>query len=346
MTRTNTEQQPSDLAQGHIDEPENGREMEHTSSAPKTSPRQSRRGSSYRQDSFKFAKGQNKQGMLDSDSDSEPDTRRVRRREGSDHQETPTKQQDRESLMKALGESSWATLQEYKAANAEKIKRCYTTDQNKNILHWLSVHLPSHLTHEASKNLHWLVSVVVEFEPTIVTMTTMDSQKANCLHTAIENEQFDLIESLLKTCPDEALRKAISQGNHCNETCLHLAVRLGSPGVGIILQLLDKADAKAILQQRAYTFEEDSQSHRNTVLHDFVHIDACSAQGYRKTLKRLIQLCPEALKVSNAAGESPFQFIYPQETRCIQIGRDWSSHHRMRDMTRRKKRQPGSGDSS
>ncbi|RKK72212.1 hypothetical protein BFJ69_g10346 [Fusarium oxysporum] len=308
MERTNNEQQASDLSQGHINEPENGPEMEHPSSAPKTSRRQSQRGSSYRRNSFKFAKGQSRQDTLDSDSDSDPEKPVVRRQEASDHQEKPTKQQDRESLMKALGQSSWATFEEYKAANAEKINRCYKADQNKNILHWLSVHLPSHLTHEGSKNLHWLVSVVVEFEPTIVTMTTMDSQKTNCLHTAMENERFDLIESLLKTSPDEALKKAISQGNHCNETCLHLAVRLGSPGVGIILQLLEKADAKAILQQRAYTFEEDRSNHRNTVLHDFVHIDVCFAQGYRKTLKRFIQLCPEALKVSNAARESPFQY--------------------------------------
>ncbi|KAF5703617.1 peptidase S8 S53 subtilisin kexin sedolisin [Fusarium mundagurra] len=307
MTRTNDGQRASDLPQGYINEPDNGHEMERTSSAPKTSRRQSQDGSSYRRNSFEFAKGQSGKDRLDSDSDSEPEKPVVRRQEASDDQDIPTKQQDRESLMKALGQS-WATFEEYKTANGEKISRCYTADQNKNILHWLSVHLPSHLSDEENRNLHWLVSVVVEFEPTIVTMTTMDSQKANCLHTAMENQRFDLIESLLKASPDEALRKAISQGNHCNETPLHLAVRHGAPGVGIILQLLEKADAKAVLQQRAYTFEEDKPNHRNTVLHDFVHIKVCAFRGYRKTLKRLIQLCPEALKVSNAARESPFQF--------------------------------------
>uniref|UniRef100_A0A4E9DRG0 Peptidase S8/S53 domain-containing protein n=1 Tax=Gibberella zeae TaxID=5518 RepID=A0A4E9DRG0_GIBZA len=248
--------------------------------------------------------------MLDSGSDSDPE-KPVLRQIAKDHQQAPSKEQDRESLLRELGQFSFTTLEEYKAANAERLKRCYMADerdQNRNILHWLSVHLPSNPTDDENTSLHWLVTTVVELEPKIVTMVATDSQKANCLQTAIEHARFDLIESLFKTSDDEALRVAISQGNHCNETCLHLAVRLGPPGVGLTLQLLENAHPKAILKQRKYRFEDDKPNHGNTVLHDFVHINVCFVKGYMKTLRRFIQLCPEALKVSNAAKESPFQF--------------------------------------
>ncbi|ESU15292.1 hypothetical protein FGSG_08102 [Fusarium graminearum PH-1] len=248
--------------------------------------------------------------MLDSGSDSDPE-KPVLRQIAKDHQQAPSKEQDRESLLRELGQFSFTTLEEYKAANAERLKRCYMADerdQNRNILHWLSVHLPSNPTDDENTSLHWLVTTVVELEPKIVTMVATDSQKANCLQTAIEHARFDLIESLFKTSDDEALRVAISQGNHCNETCLHLAVRLGPPGVGLTLQLLENAHPKAILKQRKYRFEDDKPNHGNTVLHDFVHINVCFVKGYMKTLRRFIQLCPEALMVSNAAKESPFQF--------------------------------------
>ncbi|PTD02147.1 hypothetical protein FCULG_00012136 [Fusarium culmorum] len=237
--------------------------------------------------------------MLDSGSDSDPDKPVVSKKVATDHQQTPTKEQDRESLLRELGQSSFTTLEQYKAANAERLKRCYMADerdQNRNILHWLSVHLPSNPTDDENASLHWLVRTVVELEPKIVTMVATDSQKTNCLQTAIEHARFDLIESLFKTSDDEALRVAISQGNHCNETCLHLAVRLGPSGVGLALQLLENAHPKAILKQRTCRFEDDKPNHG---------ILSCTTLFI---LMRFIQLCPEALKVSNAAKESPFQF--------------------------------------
>lgn len=306
MTKTTTEQSVQD----GIDEASDAPKREYSSFASKMSQKKSTNEPPFRRDSFLLAKDKMPEEMLDSGSDSDPE-KPVLRQIAKDHQQAPSKEQDRESLLRELGQFSFTTLEEYKAANAERLKRCYMADerdQNRNILHWLSVHLPSNPTDDENTSLHWLVTTVVELEPKIVTMVATDSQKANCLQTAIEHARFDLIESLFKTSDDEALRVAISQGNHCNETCLHLAVRLGPPGVGLTLQLLENAHPKAILKQRKYRFEDDKPNHGNTVLHDFVHINVCFVKGYMKTLRRFIQLCPEALMVSNAAKESPFQF--------------------------------------
>lgn len=258
-----------------------------------------------------FAKGNRDHDMLDSGSgsDSDPENPIAPIQVAADNQQKPTKEQDRESLLKDLERSTWATLEEFKAANGEKIKRCYMADerdQNRTILHWLSIHLlPNSITKE---NLHCLVYTVVELDPKIVTRITADTQKATCLHIAIQYRRFDLIDYIFQTSHVDALQEAISHGDYCNETCLHLAVRLNPPSVGVIKQILEKADRKAITKQRSCRFQDDKSSDGNTALHDFVHINLCFETGYIKTLKRFIQRCPEALKMSNTAKESPFQF--------------------------------------
>ena len=221
----------------------------------------------------------------------------------------PIIEEERESLLKNLGQSSWENLEAFKAAHKERVERCYMADerdQNRNILHWLALKLLKNSI--TPQNLDWLVIMVVTYDPNTLTGLTGDIEKANCLHLAFQQKRVDLVESLCKNSNSEVLRKAISQGNHCRETCLHLATKLNPPRLNLMMHLLKKADPEVLKQQRSYRVSEDKREDLNTVLHDFVHIDRCFTKGYMQVLKLIIQMCPEAIGVQNSAAETPFQF--------------------------------------
>ncbi|KAF4467897.1 subtilisin [Fusarium albosuccineum] len=273
----------------------------------------------------------------DSEPDSDPDDARAQDQEAeaqdtTDNQREPTIEEDREALLEELGKSSWADLEAFKAAHGGRIKRCYMADkrdQNRTILHWLlSLKLLTNPVVE--KNLIWLVETVVAYDSKIVAQITGDGQKVNCLHLAVQHKlRLELVGCLCQKSDPESLREAISQGNYYDQSCLHLAIALVPPNLSVIMQLLEKADCTVIAKKRRCLSQDDKPEDGNTVLHDFVHINRCFERGYLKTLKRLIQECPEALKISNSAKETPFQFhLATRDKRYPEwAGLEFSSKH-------------------
>lgn len=245
----------------------------------------------------------------DPDTDSNPEDEEGPAQDTGDNPRGPPVEVEREALLKDLGHPSWENFESFKAAHEERVRRCFMadkSDQNITILHWLALKLlPNSITEQ---HLNWLVEMVVAYDPNIITHITGDSQKANCLHLAVQQRRFNLVVCLCQKGNAEVLREAISQGNHCDETCLHSAIKLNPPNLVMTMQLLEKADRKVIAKQRSCKTLDDKAEHLNTVLHDFVHIDRCFGKGYIKILKLLLQKCPEAMKVQNSAKETPFQF--------------------------------------
>lgn len=258
------------------------------------------------------------EGDDDSIEDSDPEEATTPALGADNDSGAPTIEEDRETLLKALGRPTWDTFESFKAAHEERLKRCFMADprdQNRTIFHWLALKL---LQNSLSNNsyLQWLVELVLSYDAEIINQITADSQKANCLHIAVQQGRFDLIECFCKVAQagpleeavSQALQKAISQGNDSDETCLHLVIKLDPQRLKLLEQLLNKADSRVIAKQRSNKHSNDKSEDLNTVLHDFVHISRCFEKGYMKILKRLTQDCPEAMKVQNAANETPLQF--------------------------------------
>jgi hypothetical protein len=254
-----------------------------------------------------FATGQ--QRDADAATDSDPEDDQILAQDLGITSRGPTIEEDREALLKDLGQPSWENAEAFRAAHEERVQRCSLADerdQNRNILHWLAMKLLKNSI--TRKNLDWLVEMVVTYDPNIITCITGDIERANCLHLAFQHKQVNLVESLCKNGNSDALREAISQGNHYQETCLHLATKLSPPPLNLMMQLLAKADPKVIAKQRSCRILEDEREDLNTFLHDFVHIDQCFRKGYMQVLRLLIRMCPEAMRVQNSAKETPFQF--------------------------------------
>jgi hypothetical protein len=277
-----------------------------------------------------FATGQERDA--DAATDSDPEDDQTLTQDIGITPRGPTVEEDREALLKDLGQPSWENGGAFRAAHAERVQRCFMADerdQNRNILHWLALKLlPNSIT---PKNLDWLVEMVVTYDPNIITRITGDSQWGNCLHLAFQQKRPDLVASLCQKSNPDVLREAISQGNHSDETCLHLAIKLSPPPLNVVVQLLARADPRVIAKQRSCKILGDKREDLNTLLHDFVHIDQCFEKGYMKILKLLVQMCPEAMKIQNSAKETPFQFHiatrdekYP-EWRGLEFGRLWQN---------------------
>lgn len=223
---------------------------------------------------------------------------------------TPTTEKDRGMLLRDLGKPNWKTSEEFKAAHEQQLKRCYEADprnKNRNIFHWLASKLSSDSLADCFY-LRWLVELVLGYDADIITQLTTDNQKENCLHVAVKEGCLDLVGCLCNAASDQSLKKALSQRNSSDETCLHLVINSDSPWLDIAAQLLDKADSEVIAMQRSGNHDDDKSGHLNTVLHDLVHIDRCFEEGYMEVLKRLTQDCPKAMKIQNGANETPLQF--------------------------------------
>jgi hypothetical protein len=249
---------------------------------------------------------QNEEGDAEPIEDSEPEDHSLVKEVGNTSHDL-TIQGERETLLNEVGLLSWDNYENFKAAHAKRVERCYEADkadQNRTILHWLA--LKSSPTSITQQNLDWLVELALAYDSNIITQVSGDSE-ANCLHVAVQEKRADLVRSVCQKGNAKAVEEAITQGNHSQETCLHLAVKLHPPDLLLVKQLLAKCTEKpkAIIKQRS---SKNPAENLNTVLHDFVHIDQCFEQGYINTLRSITEFCPEAMKVQNAAKETPFQF--------------------------------------
>ncbi|KAL7785167.1 hypothetical protein V8C37DRAFT_420236 [Trichoderma ceciliae] len=243
----------------------------------------------------------------DENTDSDPEDGGPPTKDTQNNQRSLSIEMDRVELLNAIKNQVCEVMEDFKEAHNELLMRCLATEEeDQNIFHWLADQLlPNSIT---DKCLTWLVQMVMENDPNILTRLTKDGLQENCLHLAVKKKRFNLVICLCQNGNTEALKKAISQGNGHDETCLHLAIMQSPPNLMAITHLLNKADGKVIAKQRSTKHSESQTEHLNTVLHDFVHINRCFVKGYRKILKRLIQECPEAMQIQNFAKETPFQF--------------------------------------
>ncbi|KAL1882838.1 hypothetical protein Daus18300_000476 [Diaporthe australafricana] len=227
-----------------------------------------------------------------------------------------TIEQERANIWRDITEKgkSYDSLENFKAIYEERLRRCCGPDgkdKNKTILHWL----PSHLweDHVSPNHLEWLVSTIIAFNPLIICEQTNDTQKLNCLHVALEAKRVILVrliceQSLKHSAESLLVRQTISQGNDHKENSLHMAIRQEEPDLSLIQFLVENADKNAISMQRLGRDLENETEDLNTPLHDLVHIDRVLEVGYMKVLAQMVKKCPEALKISNGAKETPFLF--------------------------------------
>lgn len=227
-----------------------------------------------------------------------------------------TAEQERANIWRDVTnpERSYEDLAEFKAEYEERLRRCCGpdgNDKNKNILHWL----PSQLWEGSISpdHLEWLVSTIIACNPLIILQRTNDVQKSNCLHVALEAKRFVLVrlicqQSLEHSAASLAVRETISQGNEYKENSLHMAIRQDEPDLSLIQFLVENADKEAISMQRRRRTLGDETEDLNTPLHDLVHIDRVFKGGHMKVLAQMVEKCPGALKISNRAKETPFQF--------------------------------------
>lgn len=279
-----------------------------------TSPIHTRivRASSFHQE------GQEQGAIEDSDDDfSDPeDTQTLQLPTTASKAQPFSTEQDRAKLWLEITDpaKNYKTLEDFKTEYEERLKRCCGpdgNDKNKTILHWL----PSQLWDGAisQNHLEWLVATVVACNPRIISQRTNDAQKNNCLHVALEQKRFALVRLICQhtlghSLDAFAVREALSQGNQYKENPLHMAIRQDEPDLSLIQFLVESADKEAISMQRLGRGYGDGTEDSNTTLHDLVHIDRVSKGGYMKVLAQTVEKCPEALKISNRAKETPYLF--------------------------------------
>lgn len=247
---------------------------------------------------------------------SDPEDTRQPRPANTSAAQCLTTEQERANIMRDIidPDKRCESLEDFKAKYEERLRQCCGPDENdkgKTIFHWLPSKLWESMMSELQ--LEWLVSTVIACNPLIIRLRTNDVQKSNCLHVALEAKSPVLArliceQSLKHPSASSAVREAISQGNEYKENSLHMAILQDEPNLKLIQILVENADKGAISMQRYGRTLGDKTENMNTPLHDLVHVDRVFNVGYMKVLIQTVEKCLEALKISNQAKETPFQF--------------------------------------
>lgn len=227
-----------------------------------------------------------------------------------------TADQERTNIMRDIIDPNkyCKNLEDFKARYEERLRRhCGPdeNDKNRTIFHWLPSKLWEGMMSE--DQLEWLVTTVIACNPLIIRQRTNDVEKSNCLHVALEAKRPVLArliceQSLGHPKASLAVREVISQGNEYKENPLHLAILQDEPNFKLIQILVENSTKEAISMQRHGRTLGNKTENLNTPLHDLVHVDRVFNGGYMKVLMKTVEKDPEALSVSNEAGETPFQF--------------------------------------
>lgn len=152
------------------------------------------------------------------------------------------------------------------------------------------------------------------------------------LHEAIKRSHFGMIKFICSEGKNEKLKNLIAEGiayPKDGQNCLHAIIKTDPRNIETMYAMVDCATEKALLAKRETTEQE---SNGNTPLHEFVTFSdklfkicvcACSkrcakdwpdfvrdehkySEHFVKTLKKMIQICPEALYTMNRCGKTPF----------------------------------------
>jgi len=223
----------------------------------------------------------------------------------------------------------------FKQNHRSTVESCILDSENRSettLLHFLAIRLVKKDIKDGRFKL--LVKLILEIgksqNPHILCVRSL-AGNSTCLHKAIDVGKDDFVMLICDNAEPGHLSDAIGLGDAQGQTCLHMAITSNKPNLDLIQTLVSKANADTILTKRTGG-DKHAKEYENTALHDFVDFRMCNLpvrkclkeyaacstctkgpeirdqEKYWYILQKMLDICPDAMKILNAAGQSPYMF--------------------------------------